>query len=164
MVKAALETIDLESHCGSHPRLGIVDHICFHPLAQTSLDQAAWLARSVAADIGSNLHGLYSFSSKSWKKRFTYAKHKYTYVQVRLAKCLSERGGGIPSVQAMALAHGEDITEVACNLLEPSRVGADKVQREVERLAKKEGLSVGMGYFTDFSQEKIIQKYLKEYL
>ncbi|KAF9590691.1 hypothetical protein IFM89_036214 [Coptis chinensis] len=55
MVKAALETIDLESHCGTHPRLGIVDHICFHPLAQTSLDQTAWLARSVAADTGYNL-------------------------------------------------------------------------------------------------------------
>ncbi|KAF9589604.1 hypothetical protein IFM89_026536 [Coptis chinensis] len=223
MVKAALETIDLESHCGTHPRLGIVDHICFHPLAQTSLDQAAWLARSVAADIGSNLqvptflYGAANLEGKtlaSIRRELGYFKpnsegnqwaggpqseslplkpdegpHQATRTKgvvvvgttrwvdnynvpifstdvaavCRVAKCLSERGGGLPSVQAMALAHGEDITEVACNLLDPSRVGADKVQLEVERLANEEGLSVGIGYFTDFSQEKIIEKYLKDY-
>ena len=38
----------------------------------------------------------------------------------RIAKQLSERGGGLPSVQAMGLAHGDGVTEVACNLLEPS--------------------------------------------
>ncbi|KAA8524472.1 hypothetical protein F0562_010895 [Nyssa sinensis] len=44
MVKAALEAIDLELHCGSHPQLGVVDHICFHPLSHTSLDQMAGIA------------------------------------------------------------------------------------------------------------------------
>ena len=58
MVKAALETIDLELHCGSHPRLGVVDHICFHPLAYASLDQTAGIAKSLAADIGSSMQGL----------------------------------------------------------------------------------------------------------
>lgn len=58
MVKAAFESIDLEMHSGSHPRLGVVDHICFHPLACASLDQAARIAKSLAADIGSSLQGL----------------------------------------------------------------------------------------------------------
>lgn len=58
MVKAAFEAVDLESHCGSHPRLGVVDHICFHPLGCTSLDRTAALAKSLAADIGSTLQGL----------------------------------------------------------------------------------------------------------
>ncbi|KAJ6763786.1 FORMIMINOTRANSFERASE N-TERMINAL SUBDOMAIN-CONTAINING PROTEIN [Salix purpurea] len=57
MVKAALETIDFGSHCGSHPRLGVVDHICFHPLAHSSLDQAAGIAKSLAVDVGSSLQG-----------------------------------------------------------------------------------------------------------
>lgn len=57
MVKAAFETIDLELHSGSHPRLGVVDHICFHPLGQTSLEQIVGIAKSLAADIGSDLHG-----------------------------------------------------------------------------------------------------------
>lgn len=57
MVKAAFDTIDFEMHCGSHPRLGIVDHICFHPLADASLEQAAETARSVARHLGSSLQG-----------------------------------------------------------------------------------------------------------
>ncbi len=79
----------------------------------------------------------------------------------RIAKRVSGRGGGLPSVQAMALAHGEDVTEVACNLLEPSKVGGDRVQQEVERLAREEAMAVEKGYFTDLSQEEIIDRYLK---
>lgn len=78
----------------------------------------------------------------------------------RIAKRVSGRGGGLPSVQSMALVHG-DVTEVACNLLEPTKVGGDQVQLEVERLAGEEGVKVGKGYFTDFSQEQIIENYLK---
>ncbi|KAK8310910.1 hypothetical protein V6Z12_D02G215700 [Gossypium hirsutum] len=55
IVKVALETIDFELHSGTHPRLGVVDHICFHPLAHASLDQTAVVAKSLAADIGSKL-------------------------------------------------------------------------------------------------------------
>lgn len=79
----------------------------------------------------------------------------------RIAKRVSGRGGGLPTVQAMALAHDDGVTEVACNLLEPSRVGGDQVQLEVERLAKEEGLAAGNGYYTDFSQDEIIERYLK---
>ncbi|KAB1207008.1 Wall-associated receptor kinase 2 [Morella rubra] len=79
----------------------------------------------------------------------------------RIAKRVSGRGGGLPSVQAMALAHGNDVTEVACNLLEPNKVGGDRVQQEVERLAREEGMAVGKGYFTDLSQEEIVKRCLK---
>lgn len=79
----------------------------------------------------------------------------------RIARKLSARGGGLSSVQAMALAHGKNVTEVACNLLEPGKVGADRVQLEVEKLAGEEGMAVGKGYFTDFSQEEIIDRFSK---
>lgn len=78
----------------------------------------------------------------------------------RIAKKVSGRGGGLPSVQSMALVHG-DVTEVACNLLEPSNVGGNQVQHKVEALAGEEGVAVGKGYFTDFTQEQIIENYLK---
>lgn len=58
MVKVAFEAIDFSLHSGSHPRLGVVDHICFHPLAKASLDQVTEIARSLAVDVGSNLEGL----------------------------------------------------------------------------------------------------------
>lgn len=64
------------------------------------------------------------------------------------------------SVQSMALVHG-DVIEVACNLLEPCKVNGDRVQVEVERLAGEEGVEVGKGYYTDFSQERIIDSYFK---
>lgn len=79
----------------------------------------------------------------------------------RIAKRVSGRGGGLPSVQAMALAHGEGVIEVACNLLDPNKVGGERVQEEVERLAREEGISVGRGYYTDFSQDQIISRYFK---
>eukprot|EP01018_Ginkgo_biloba_P032096 Gb_20499 [translate_table: standard] len=55
MVAAAVQVINLEGHCGTHPRLGVVDHICFHPLGEDSLQQVASLARAVADDIGTTL-------------------------------------------------------------------------------------------------------------
>ena len=50
-----METVDFELQSGTRPRLGVVDHICFHPLAHTYLDQAAAIAKSLASDLGSNL-------------------------------------------------------------------------------------------------------------
>ncbi|XVE49857.1 hypothetical protein DITRI_Ditri01bG0116200 [Diplodiscus trichospermus] len=221
MVKAALETIDFELHSGTHPRLGVVDHICFHPLAHTSLDQAASIAKSLAADIGSKLKvptflygaanesgslldsirrelgyfnpssggiqwsggsksvslplkpdagpiqaspskGVILIGASPWVANYNVPVFSTDIAAVRrIAKKVSERGGGLPSVQAMGLAHGDGVTEVACNLLEPSKVGGDRVQLEVERLAKEEGLGVGKGYFTDLSPDKIIESYMK---
>ncbi|KAF4363284.1 hypothetical protein F8388_001825 [Cannabis sativa] len=221
MVKAALESIDLELHSGSHPRLGIVDHICFHPLLSTSLDQAANIAKSLAADVGYGLQvptflygaahgegrtldtirrelgyfkpnssgnqwvgglkqeslalkpdegpphviptkGVIVIGATRWVDNYNVPVFSTDLSAVRrIAKGVSGRGGGLPSVQAMALAHGETVIEVACNLLDPNNVRGDRVQLEVERLAKEEGISVGKGYFTDLSQEKIIQNYLK---
>ncbi|KAI5340511.1 hypothetical protein L3X38_019785 [Prunus dulcis] len=221
MVKAAFETIDLEMHCGSHPRLGVVDHICFHPLLGASLDQVAGVANSLGADVGSNLQvptflygaaheegrtldsirrelgyfrptssgeqwvggpkseylalkpdkgppqvtqgkGVIVIGATRWVDNYNVPVFSTDIAAVRrIAKRVSGRGGGLPSVQAMALAHGESVIEVACNLLEPEKVGGDRVQLEVERLSEEEGIRVGKGYFTDFSQEKLIESYLQ---
>jgi glutamate formiminotransferase len=63
IVEAAYGAINLELHSGAHPRVGVVDDIAFHPLAEASLDEAAWLAKAVAADIGSRFQG--------WSKTLT---------------------------------------------------------------------------------------------
>jgi glutamate formiminotransferase len=75
----------------------------------------------------------------------------------RIAKRISGRGGGLASVQAMALTHGEGIIEVACNLLDPKNVGGERVQQEIENLAREEGISMEKGYYTDFSLEEIVK-------
>ncbi|CAL1406687.1 unnamed protein product [Linum trigynum] len=220
MVKAAFEAIDLEHHAGSHPRLGVVDHICFHPLAQASLEQAAWVAKSLAADVGSQLKvptflygaasnerrkldsirrelgyfkpnsgnqwvggpesetlplkpdegpcevnqakGVLVVGATKWVDNYNVPVFSTDMAAIRrIAKRVSTRGGGLASVQAMALAHEDNVIEVACNLLEPSNVGGDRVQQEVEQLGVEEGVGVGKGYYTDFSQEKIVESYLK---
>jgi glutamate formiminotransferase len=79
----------------------------------------------------------------------------------RIARMVSARGGGIPTVQTLGLVHGEDSTEIACMLLEPNQIGADRVQNQVEVLAAEEGLDVEKGYFTDSSPEMIIENYMK---
>ncbi|KAL3848893.1 hypothetical protein ACJIZ3_010775 [Penstemon smallii] len=222
MVRTAFEAIDLEMHCGSHPRVGVVDHICFHPLDGVSLDHVAGVAKSLAADVGSKLEvatflygaahnerrsldkirrdlgyfkpnnsienqwaggpqsellqlnpdegppralsrkGVVVIGATQWVDNYNVPIFSNDMATVRkIAKRVSGRGGGLKSVQSMALAHGEGVIEVACNLLEPNKVGGEQVQIEVERLAKEEGMEVGKGYYTDLSKNEIIESYLK---
>ncbi|XP_057984415.1 uncharacterized protein LOC110668256 isoform X3 [Hevea brasiliensis] len=220
MIEAAYGAINLESHCGAHPRLGVVDDIVFHPLAQASLDEAAWLAKAVAADIGSRFQVpvfLYAAAHPTGKALDTIRRELGYYrpnfmgnqwagwnmpeilpempnegpqhvsrargitmigarpwvglynvpilstdvsAARRIARLVSARGGGLPTVQTLGLVHGEDSTEIACMLLEPNQIGADRVQSRVEMLAAEEGLDVEKGYFTDFSPEMIVEKYM----
>ncbi|KAJ3687018.1 hypothetical protein LUZ61_016182 [Rhynchospora tenuis] len=222
MIKAAYEFIDLGMHCGTHPRLGVVDHVCFHPLRYTTLDQAAALTRSIAAQVGEELavptylygaahtsgrtlasirrelgyfkpnsdknqwagslsfnvpnlkpdfgptksaqnsKGVLTIGATKWVDNYNVPIHCTNIELVKkIARRVSERGGGLESVQAMGLAHKEGVMEVACNLLNPGQVGADRVQAAVERLGAEEGLNVGKGYFTDFSEERIVDMYME---
>ncbi|XP_042520046.1 formimidoyltransferase-cyclodeaminase-like isoform X3 [Macadamia integrifolia] len=220
MVEAAYEAINLEHHSGAHPRLGVVDHISFHPLARASLDEAAWLAKLVASDLGNRLQVpvfLYEAAHPTGKALDTIRRELGYYrpnsmgqwvgwalpeilpempdmgpsqvsrargialigaspwfatynVPVmstdlcaarRIARMVSERGGGLPRVQTLGLVHGEESTEIACMLLDPNRVGADRVQSQVEMLAAQEGLDVEKGYFTDLSPEMSVETYMR---
>uniref|UniRef100_A0A5B7AGK4 glutamate formimidoyltransferase n=1 Tax=Davidia involucrata TaxID=16924 RepID=A0A5B7AGK4_DAVIN len=220
MVEAAFEAINLELHSGAHPRLGVVDDIVFHPLARASLDEAAWLAKSVAADIGnrfqvpvflyaaahptgkaldtirrelgyyrpnitgnqwagwalpeilpekpeegptvvSRTRGIAMIGARPWVATYNVPIMSTDVSATRkIAQMVSARGGGLPTVQTLGLVHGEDSTEIACMLLEPNQIGADRVQNRVEMLAAQEGLDVEKGYFTDFSPEMIIERYM----
>ncbi|XP_050205539.1 uncharacterized protein LOC126655403 [Mercurialis annua] len=220
MAGAAYAAINLESHCGAYPRLGVVDEILFHPLARATLDEASWLAKSVAADIGSRFQVpvfLYAAAHPTCKPLDTIRRELGYYrpnflgsqwagwsmseilpekpdegpqqvspargismigarpwvalynvpvistdvsVTRRIARMVSARGGGLPTVQTLGLVHGEDSTEIACMLLEPNQIGADKVHSRIEMLAAEEGLDVEKGYFTDFSPEMIVEKYM----
>ncbi|KAI3989949.1 hypothetical protein MKX01_003652 [Papaver californicum] len=208
MVKDAFDSIDLELHCGTHPRLGVVDHICFHPLAQTSLDETAWLEKLVATDIGSSLQVptfLYGAAYQEGKRlelirrQVGYFKpnsegnqwegalgsdslplkpdegpHQATptkgVVIVGATQWVDNYNNFITGERArrrvsFCSSNGTcsrwDIIEVACNLLEPGKFTADQVQHKVKRLAVEEGMTAGKGYYTDFSQEKIGESYLK---
>ena len=88
----------------------------------------------------------------------------------RVARNVSERGGGLPAVQAMALPHGGDTNnevmtvEIACNLLDVSVTGPDTVQAEVDRLCSSRTESVDFrwnvecGYVTNMSEDGIMDE------
>ncbi|CAN6282364.1 unnamed protein product [Urochloa humidicola] len=78
----------------------------------------------------------------------------------RITRSVSGRGGGLPSVQALALFHGDDCTEIAC-LLDPDHVSAYQVQTVVEQIAAEQGLEVEKGYYTDVTKDRMLDKYLK---
>ncbi|KAK4420483.1 hypothetical protein Salat_1998700 [Sesamum alatum] len=221
MARVAYEAINLESHCGAHPRLGVIDDIVCHPLGRASLDEAAWLAKTIASDVGNRFQVpvyLYAAAHPTGKaletirRELGYYRPNYmgnrwagwgqpeilpekpnegpeavsrtrgvvmigarpwiaTYnvpilstdvsAAKRIALMVSSRGGGLPTVQTLGLVHGEDTTEIACMLLEPNQIGADRVQKQVEMLAAQEGLDVEKGYFTDLSPEMIVERYMK---
>lgn len=50
-VGKALELIDLSTHSGVHPRIGVADVVPFVPLRGISLVECAWLAQAVGAEI-----------------------------------------------------------------------------------------------------------------
>ncbi|XP_039130760.1 formimidoyltransferase-cyclodeaminase-like [Dioscorea cayenensis subsp. rotundata] len=220
MVEAAYATINLEMHSGAHPRLGVVDHICFHPLARASLEDAAQIAKLVASDIGNDFQvpvflyeaahprgraldsirrelgyfrpnmgnqwagwglpeiltdepdegparvsrerGITIIGASPWVENYN-VPVRTTNVPAarRIARAISARGGGLPTVQALALVHGDDTTEIACILLDANRVGCDKVQNQIELIAAQEGLEVEKGYFTDISQDMIVDRYIQ---
>lgn len=63
MAEAAYSAVDLGTHCGAHPRIGVVDQICFHPLAEATLEDAAMAAKLVASDMGNQLQGISIYAS-----------------------------------------------------------------------------------------------------
>lgn len=58
MIEAAFSAINLKVHSGTHPRIGVVDDMSFHPLSPAAtMEDAAQLAKLVASDIGNGLQG-----------------------------------------------------------------------------------------------------------
>jgi glutamate formiminotransferase len=77
-----------------------------------------------------------------------------------VARAVSERGGGLPGLQAMALRHADGI-EVACNLLQPATTPPGAVLDRIGQLAAQHGLTVGPGYCTNKTPEELATQAVK---
>ena len=51
LLSEALQKIDLTEHVATHPRLGVVDHISFHPLENCSLQELGAFVNSFGSQI-----------------------------------------------------------------------------------------------------------------
>ncbi|KAF3320611.1 formimidoyltransferase-cyclodeaminase [Carex littledalei] len=106
--------------------------------------------------------GLITVGASTWVGTCNVPIHSGDIELVKhVARSISEKGGGLQSVQAIGVAHGEGSCEVACYLLDPDRVGAGQVQTEVERVCSELGLDVGKVYLTDFLPAEIPNLYMK---
>lgn len=55
MVETAFDKIkNLKGHSGTHPRMGVIDDLSFHPLGDANMEDAACLARLVASAISAD--------------------------------------------------------------------------------------------------------------
>eukprot|EP00271_Cylindrocystis_brebissonii_P014622 TRINITY_DN36037_c0_g1_i1.p1 TRINITY_DN36037_c0_g1~~TRINITY_DN36037_c0_g1_i1.p1 ORF type:complete len:367 (+),score=35.22 TRINITY_DN36037_c0_g1_i1:255-1355(+) len=238
LASAAFDLIDLRLHEGTHPRLGVVDHISVHPLGEaSSLTEAGRAARMIGAEISSAksvpvfLYGaprpdlrrladirrelgyfrpsptqasLPNGSSEQMLWQGTSPAHaspdmqfsveqdfgpsqphpilgcvaigatpwvvNYNIVLVgtsiatakRVARRVSERGGGLKGVEAMALSHEGERIEVACNLREPQTATPEDVLQMVKELCVLEGgsseeIRLGNAYFPGLTEERALQ-------
>ncbi|GAB4820842.1 hypothetical protein N2152v2_007888 [Parachlorella kessleri] len=73
----------------------------------------------------------------------------------RIARAVSERGGGLPSVQAMALYHEKGV-EIACNILDRQAAPPELVEERVRQLAAAEGGGVKSSYMIGRSPEDLL--------
>lgn len=76
-----------------------------------------------------------------------------------IAAAVSERGGGLPKVQAMALLHGGGKVEIACNLLNISVTSTNDVLSLVTKLSGREGVGVLNGYSPGITPEIALSKW-----
>ena len=72
----------------------------------------------------------------------------------RIARAVSERGGGLARVEAMALPHGGEV-EVACNLLDSAVSSPADVLARTRELAAAQGIEVGEAYVIGHTPDRI---------
>ncbi|CAM6083112.1 unnamed protein product [Calypogeia fissa] len=81
-----------------------------------------------------------------------------------IARKVSQRGGGLPEVQAMALLHGDGCIEIACNLLTVEITNPTMVQNMIAELVQAQGVEVRPGYLIGHGKEDILEFALRRLL
>jgi len=119
-------------------------------------------ANGPAADCGPEAvderTGIVAVGATQWISNFNLLlKSQDLLLGRKIARSVSERSGGMPKVQAMALRHEGGNVEVACNLLDYTISGPAEVQAKVDELARQEGTQVETAYLIAPPPEIMIQ-------
>ena len=137
-MRVALESIDLNKHEGTHPRIGAADVVPFVPWRQASMDEAIGLAHGLGRRVGDEL-GLPVFFygkaalSPSRVNLFDVRRGEFEGLSQRLSLELPDCGPRTPHATAGAVAIGARNVLIAFNVfLETQNLSiAKKVARAV---------------------------------
>lgn len=176
VAQSAVARLDFRRHSGSHPALGVVDHVSVNPVLDTTLEEAGSLARNIASGLEMPvlLYGAAEDQGRSLKatRRMTpyFGTGPDVNVDPRVGLCCC---GAVPHVlnynvklatddvakakritaqirqtdAVEALAlRHNDFIEVACNLLDVTKAPPDLVFDQVQRAAQREGVAVDHAY------------------
>mmetsp|Transcript_19759 Transcript_19759/g.37660 ORF Transcript_19759/g.37660 Transcript_19759/m.37660 type:complete len:297 (-) Transcript_19759:245-1135(-) len=102
--------------------------------------------------------GIICLGAGPWVVNFNVALKTSDLQQARnIARAVSSRGGGLPSVEAMALPHSDQLIEIACNLLDSSSTSQQTVSTRIRHLAEEAGLVVHDAYSTNQNPEDLVR-------
>lgn len=76
----------------------------------------------------------------------------------RVARAVSARHGGLPGVEALALPHGSEGVEIACNLLDVVRSPPVDVVAAIVHAAAEEGLSTGEARLLNMAPAEALER------
>jgi glutamate formiminotransferase len=107
-VSAAVERIDIRTHDGVHPRVGVADVVPIVPLGRSTLASARDVAREVGERIWSELR----------VPVYWYGEHR-SLADIRAGRAAPDLGGPDHHPSAGAVAVGARLTLVAFNVLLP---------------------------------------------
>ncbi|KAK9807717.1 hypothetical protein WJX72_007104 [[Myrmecia] bisecta] len=128
-----------------------------HWMGALSMDSLAACPPDEGPSMVSQAAGIVTIGAIPWLVNYNIPVSGASLTDARqLARAISERGGGLPGVQAMALQH-EHSLEVACNLQDPDVSPAEMVQAHANKLGQRLGLTVGVGYRIGKTPEELIQ-------
>ncbi|WP_312649470.1 glutamate formimidoyltransferase [Proteiniclasticum sp.] len=154
-VKVAKENIDLRSHTGEHPRMGACDVIPFIPIKNFTIEEAVFLSKEVAEEIGKLDIPVFLY------ERSASAAHRENLAAIRKGqfegmkekmteeKWMSDFGPKAPHESFGVVAVGARMPLVAFNVnLNTSDVSiADAIAKKVRHIGGGLRYVKGMGVF-----------------
>jgi glutamate formiminotransferase/formiminotetrahydrofolate cyclodeaminase len=167
MFDASLSSIDMESHIGKHPRIGVVDVCPFIPIKGISKDELIPIVNGLAKQIGDQFNlpvYLYEDSSPTKQKLETIRRGEYESLESRLTeknnlpdygsfKKYRSYGATIMGVRSFLLAYNINL----------DTDDASKATYIAKRIRGSGYKSKGVQIPGEFSSVKAIGWYMKEY-
>ncbi|KAH8052265.1 formimidoyltetrahydrofolate cyclodeaminase [Aureococcus anophagefferens] len=168
LTRDALARVDFRDFRGSHPTLGVMDHVAVNSLDAATIgttDPAAVVRIAAPFDAGpatvDPAVGVATIGAVAHVLNFNVVLATGdAAVAKRISNAVRTRGGGpdaLPHVEALALAHDGQY-EVACNLTDVEVTPPAAVLERISRAAAAAGVAVDRSYHIGLTRAEIAAK------